>query len=576
MKFPMTWDLERIFEGGSQSEAFFKKLKEINEQLNTLEKEILQHAFSKIIPHIQTLALTIKEMGAFVECLLSETMKDTHAGMMRGKFRPTLTRFSNLKTHFDGALGSLADEDFQDLIKTFPSLTFPLTEKRNIAQSKLPPKQEAFINDLAMDGYDGWAELWDASIGEMDFDGLSFGQIENKLSDSNRIVRKEAFELIEKTFASRAETFAQTLNHIAGFRIQVYKKRGWESILKEPCMNNRISEKTALMIYQTIESFHKPLGSFLESKADLLGVDCLSWYDLEAPLSKAPRKIDYQTGAEMVLKAFETFSPQMAALSKRALENRWIEAEDRQGKRPGGFCTEMPLTGESRIFMTYSDTITNVFTLAHELGHAFHNAVLQPMEEMVQHPSMGLAETASTMGEMIVTQATIQAEKDPKEKLSLLDDHLSRAISYLMNIHARFSFEKAFYEKRKQGFVTSEDLSKLMEDVQRKAYGDALDTYHPLFWASKGHFYCTDEPFYNFPYTFGYLFSLGIYDFALSSENFEETFIALLEDTGRMSVEDLGKKHLQTDLSTPTFWNRGLKIIEKDIETYNRLKKEMT
>jgi len=484
----MKWNLDRVFSGGSGSKSFFKKLEEIAKELDTLEKELQGGSLSLVIPNIQTLALTLKEMEAFVECLLSENVKDAQAVVMKGKLRPFLTRFSNLTTHFDASLGSLPEKDFNILVEQFSSLDFPLNEKRRKARDKLSPEQEAFINNLSMDGYEGWSELWDATIGEMNFNGLSFGQIENKLSDPDRNLRRKAFDLIEKNFESRAETFAQALNHLAGFRLQVYKKRNWESALKEPCDENRISEKTLHLIWDTIAEYKKPLCNFLKSKATLLGVDRLSWYDLEAPLSTTPKKIDYQRAAEIVLNSFEEFSPKMAALSKKALENQWIEAEDRKGKRPGGFCTGFPLTGESRIFMTCSNTMTNVFTLAHELGHAFHDALLQPREEMLQHPTMGLAETASTMGEMIVTQAAIKAESDPKEKLHLLDDHLSRAVAYLMNIYSRFSFETSFYEKRKEGFVSSEELSRLMEEAQKMAYGNTLDRYHPLFWATKAHF----------------------------------------------------------------------------------------
>ena len=235
----------------------------------------------------------------------------------------------------------------------------------------------------------------------------------------------------------------------------------------------------------------------------------------------------------------------MAAFAKKALENHWIDAENRLGKRPGGFCTALPLAKESRIFMTFSKTMTNLFTLAHELGHAFHNEIVFPLTEMAQDVKMGVAETASTMAEMIVTQAAIKEESDPHQRLFLLDDHLSRAVSYLMK-------------------------------AQKEAYGDSLETYYPLFWAAKMHFFFTDVPFYNFPYTFGYLFSLGIYHYALENGDFESSYLSLLEDTGRMNVEDLAKTHLQTDLSQLQFWDEGLSIIKKDIDEYIKLSKEVS
>jgi len=334
---------------------------------------------------------------------------------------------------------------------------------------------------------------------------------------------------------------------------------------------NRMELATLNAMWDTIEKNQAPLLEYLKCKAALLKTNKLSWYDLEAPLSTTNKKISYDEAAQLIIEQFNTFSPKMAEFAKKALEDQWIEAEDRSGKSPGGFCTALPIKEESRIFMTYSNTMTNVFTLAHELGHAYHNLVIFPLPEMAQHPKMNVAETASTMAEMIVTRGAIAKESDPKERLLLLDDHLSRAVGYLMNIYARFLFETNFYEERKGGFVSHDRLSSLMKDAQKKAYGDALEPYHPLFWAAKMHFFFTDVPFYNFPYTFGYLFSLGIYTQSQSDPNFEDKYIALLKDTGQMNVEELAQTHLQVDLRTPDLWQRGLDVIKKDVEEFIHL-----
>ncbi|MCP5504114.1 MAG: M3 family oligoendopeptidase [Chlamydiales bacterium] len=578
MKFPKTWNLERIYDGGSLSSSFQNCFQETKEKIDSLKILLCKKRLNESLSLSQEISFSLREMNAFVECLNAQDVNDSNASSLTGKMRTLSTEFSNLELEFDQALGSLSHQDFLNLIEIHPDISFHLEEKRKKVKDKLPFEKETFINDLAIDGYHGWSELWDARISEMFFPfhekRLSFGQIENKLGDPERNIRKEGFETIQKEFKGSEIVFSQILNHLGGFRLEVYKKRGWD-LLKEPLDENRMSAETLEAMWTAITNIQASLKEFLSCKSALLGIEKMSWYDLEAPLTTTSKEITYEDAAETILKQFKSFSPKMADFAKKALENHWIDAEDRIGKRPGGFCIGLPLVKESRIFMTFSNTMTNLFTLAHELGHAFHNEILFSLPEMAQDAKMGVAETASTMAETIVTQAAIKEEKDPKERLFLLDDHLSRSISYLMNIQARFLFETRFYEKRKEGFVSHEALSEIMESAQKEAYANSLETYHPLFWAAKMHFFFTDVPFYNFPYTFGYLFSLGIYHYAMEKGDFESSYIALLEDTGRMNVESLAKKHLQMDLSQPKFWDQGLSVIKKDIEEYIKLSKEV-
>jgi oligoendopeptidase F len=258
----------------------------------------------------------------------------------------------------------------------------------------------------------------------------------------------------------------------------------------------------------------------------------------------------------------------MAAFAKRAFDERWIEAEDRPKKAPGGFCTAFPLKKETRIFMTYANTFSNLSTLAHELGHAFHSHVCFDLPILAGDYRMNVAETASTMAEMIVIDAALKQQIDPSIKLGLLNDKIQRSIAFLMNIHARFIFETDFYAERKKGYVLPETLCALMLAAQKRAYLNALAEWHPYFWASKMHFYFTDIPFYNFPYTFGYLFSLGIYTHLKQKKNSEEMYIALLKDTGKMPTRELAKKHLQVDLEKAAFWEDAMHACIKDVSEF--------
>ncbi|MNJ55411.1 Oligoendopeptidase F, plasmid [compost metagenome] len=222
--------------------------------------------------------------------------------------------------------------------------------------------------------------------------------------------------------------------------------------------------------------------------------------------------------------------------------------------------------------MTFGGTVSNVSTLAHELGHAYHQYLMDELPQFNQDYAMNVAETASTFAEMIVADALVKNASDDKQKLSLLADKIGSSISFFMNIHARFLFETRFYERRKHGALSADELSLLMEEAQREAYHGALASYHPHFWASKLHFYITGVPFYNFPYTFGYMFSTGLYARAQrEGESFAAKYDALLQDTGRMSVEELASKHLGVDLTKPDFWREAMAVAVADVEAFLKL-----
>ncbi|SET05642.1 oligoendopeptidase, pepF/M3 family [Salinibacillus kushneri] len=422
--------------------------------------------------------------------------------------------------------------------------------------------------------------MYDTIVGSMTIpitiDGkteeLSVGQANNLSTHGNPEIRKEVFDRLEEAWSEKEELFAKTLNHLAGFRLHVYEKRGWDDFLKEPLEYNRMQKSTLQAMWNAISKHKKPFVDYLNKKAHLLGKDKLDWYDLNAPLSNDDETLSFQEGAQFILKHFHSFSPKMAQFAEKAFEEAWIEAEDRPGKRPGGFCTSFPLSGQSRIFMTYNGSMSNVATLAHELGHAFHSYTLQSMHPLNRNYAMNVAETASTFAESIVSDASVNEAKTAEQRKSLLEAKLQRSVAMFMNIHARFLFESRFYEERKQGIVPASRLNELMVEAQREAYAGAINEVHPRFWASKLHFYITDVPFYNFPYTFGYLFSLSIYAKAREEgASYEEKYMALLRDTAIMPVEELVMKHLGEDITEESFWEKGIQLCIKDVEAFIEL-----
>ncbi|WP_338552667.1 M3 family oligoendopeptidase [Paenibacillus sp. KS-LC4] len=589
--YSLTWNLDSIYAGGAGSEAFAAELAAVQEELSELEELLAAPQegaayLNKVTELVQSVLLRMRQSDSFVACLTAQNMKDKAATALNDRIKTLNAAFQGALTRYDNVLRNVDDASWAAWISegAAAEIAFSLTERREQAKEKLSPELESLIEDMAVDGYHGWGDLYNlvvsrAKFNDVDADGvkreLSAGQMFNKLSASDRTVRQAAFAEWEREWGEQADLCADALNRISGFRLKLYGKRGWESALKEPLQMNRMSEKTIGAMWSAINEGKPELVKYMQRKAKLLGVEQMDWHDMYASIGTAEKVVSYDEGAAQILEQFAKFSPELAAFSEKAFVDQWIEVEDRPGKRPGGFCTSLPKSKETRIFMTYSGTASNVSTLAHELGHAYHQHVMNDLPAYSQEYAMNVAETASTFAELIVSDSALKAAVGKDEKIALLEEKLSSAVSFFMDIHARFLFETRFYERRAEGMLTVEELNKLMEEAQREAFCGAFGQVHPLFWASKLHFYFTDVPFYNFPYTFGYLFSAGIYARAVKEgAAFADRYVALLQDTGRMTVEDLAQKHLGVNLEEPDFWREAVALTTADVKLFLEMTEE--
>ncbi len=581
-----TWDLETIFPGGSNSPEFADYLQDLANAIEAITPRVEQLTmvtplaeWQQILTEIQAIIVQSRQANAFIHCLTAQDVTDEKAKLLSSQVRQIGASFSSVMTTFDDQLKKFSDSHWKDFINQpeLADLHFILNERRNRAKNRLCAHRESLANDLAVDGYHAWSDLYYTIVGRMNIDvevdntkkTVSMGQASNLLNNPDRQLRQQVFTKYEQAWEQNSELLSNSLNHLAGFRLTLYRHREWDNVLSEPLEINRMNPATLDTMWDTITKNKAKLGQFLNRKAELLGLDKLSWYDVEAPLGSSQATMNYDDAAKFIVDQFHKFDPKLANFSAKALENRWIEAEDRPGKRSGGFCTSFPVQNQSRIFMTYSGSLSNVSTLAHELGHAYHQYVMDGIAPLNKSYAMNVAETASTFAEMLVADAAIKAAANPEERLVLLEDKIQRSVAFFMNIHARFLFETRFYDQRKKGIVSASELNKLMLDAQKEAYLDSLDQYHPYFWASKLHFYITGTPFYNFPYTFGYLFSLGIYAQAQAEgSGFAEKYRNLLRDTGRMRVEDLATKHLGVDLTKADFWQGAVNLALGDVDQF--------
>lgn len=585
------WDLTTLYAGGtSDSPAFHEHIAQIptfitqlQQAVEAVEQQPTVETIAEGLAAITEVMVNIRKISVMLSCLTAQDTTDEQAKITYGNMAPLYAQMAKLTYRFDKVIETLDDATFEAYCKA-PALAdfaFILTEKRTQTKLLLSAEEEDLITSLRANGDQAWSQLYDLLIADMTFcvtvDGkeqsLSFGQVSNLRNHPDAAVRAEVDAVIEQAFADKEQFFAHTLNHLAGFRLTAYKKRGWDDVLAEPLRINRMKRATLDAMWGAISNTRAPFVKFLQHKAQLLGKEKMTWADLEAPIADTTTQIDFQQGADFILQHFRAFGPELEGFARQAFEKSWIEAADRPNKRPGGFCTTSPLDQQSRIFMTYAGTMSNVSTLAHELGHAFHSYALRPVHPLNASYAMNVAETASTFAEMIIADAAVEAAQGD-EKIALLEDKVQRSVALFMNIQSRFLFETRFYEERKDGIVSAKRLNELMTEAQQEAYGGALATTHPHFWASKLHFYISGVPFYNFPYTFGYLFSLSIYAKAKQvGPAFEEQYMALLRDTGKMNVEDLVMKHLGEDITQPAFWQKGVDLAVKDVEAFLQLTK---
>jgi len=600
MKYVNTWDLDSIFPGGTKSQQLQDKLKTIEEDIK--EYESLIHAwdpiadnspepFKAILKKQEVIGKALGQAGTFVSMVHDAFMNDPYASVVKGQILNLYSEIQKLSTTFTKKMVCIEDEAWSKLIQDeeLQIVSFSLNEKRDKGKRLLSEEEERIITELNKDGITAWSQLYDTVVSIMtipftDKDGnqveLSVGQAMNRMySDPDINVRKQLFENWEAAWTKYAPIFADTLNHLDGYRLSLQKFHNRKHYLDEPLEFNRMTKETLDAMWGAVSNNKGPFINFLNQKAKLLGVEKLGWQDVDAPISIGDVKhtqFTYDEACDFIIENFSTFGKELASFSKHALTNRWVEAEDRPNKRPGGYCTSLPEFGESRIFMTFTGSNSDTSTLAHELGHAFHSYVMRDLPTLNRSYAMNVAETASTFAENIISNATVANAKNKEEKITLLNTKLENATAMFLNIHARFIFEKSFYEERTKGIVSEERLNELMVNAQKEAYCDALSTYHPHFWCSKLHFFISEIPFYNFPYTFGYLFSLGIYaEYIKNPDGFEEKYIALLRDSGSMKVEDLAMKHLGVDLTKEEFWAAGIQVMAKDAEEFIKLTSDL-
>ena len=586
------WNLNTLFKDKSDSPQLVELMEQMQNEIQEIAGEINSLSLSKNHPTKKTIERFLRDVGriqlslsqvtSFITCLLAENPKDKKAMALQGKNASVKAAYSSVLHRFQQFLSTMEKTIWNELLETesLKNHRFILSEWRENADSPLSTETENVIADLMSDGYHAWSDLYRSIMNNLritiDINGTkkeySIGQATNLRSAPDKEVREKAFIALENVWKGQEETMSRIINHLTGFRLQTDKNRGTLTSLEKPLKDNRIKEETLQTMWRVVSRHKQPFIAYLDHKAKMDGNKQMPSYDFWAPLKKSSPPIDYQDAIEFLLQQFHQFGPELESFARSAFEKRWIEAANRPGKAAAAFCAGFPLTGESRVFLTYDGSMTSILTLAHELGHAFHNEAMKSADPLNRKYGMTTAETASTFTEMIVLDAAIEQTEIADEKLPLLDEKIKRSVMNFMNLHSRFLFEERLYEARKEGMVAADRLNDLMHDALMEGYAGSMSHLPIHSWISTPHFYITSSPFYNFPYTFGYLFSVSLYAKALEEgKEFEQRYLALLRDTGKMTVEELASKHLGEDITQESFWEKGMGLCVKDAKDFIRL-----
>jgi pepF/M3 family oligoendopeptidase len=389
-------------------------------------------------------------------------------------------------------------------------------------------------------------------------------------------VRKDAYEAELACYPKVEKSAAFALNSIKLQVLNECRLRGFESPLDQALYNSRMSRKTLDALIGAMNDYMPKFREYLKAKGRALGHENgLPWYDMFAPMGSLDKKYTVDEAKAYLLGIFGDFDKDLHDMVKRAFEESWIDFFPRKGKVGGAFDSGVPSAKQSRVLTNFDGAFGDIVTLAHELGHAFHDQQVFSHSIIQQDYSMPVAETASTFNEVLVVSTAIERAETKEEKLALIESQLQDANQIITDIYSRYLFETSVFDNRDNEFMSPERMCELMHKAQLASYGDGIteDTLHPYMWLCKGHYYSGGLSFYNFPYAFGGLFARGLYAlYKKQGKDFVPLYKALLHATSVNNVEDTAKM-AGIDLTDKAFWCEGLQSLSDEIDEFIELTK---
>lgn len=586
------WDLTPVFPS-LESEEFSTEFARVKGEIESLaglfdrhdirarqdgkRNEGVEPVFDEITGRLNTLFRDLKVVGTYIGCFIATDAANDTAQALQAELRTAQVQLNQLWPRYTAWIGSL---DLEALLKTSGAARdheYFLRKAQITAAHQMPEPEENLAAELQTPGHSGWARLHSDLTALLTVNltlrgeeqTLPMSAVRALANDPDRKTRRAAFDAELASWKSVEVPLAAALNGIKGYQGSLRRRRGWEDDVEPTLLQNSIDRPTLSAMQQACVETFPDFRRYLSAKARALGLERLAWYDVSAPVGSGGRVYTWPQAEAFIREQFGCYSDRMASFADRAFQARWIDAEPRAGKEGGAFCTSLR-PGESRILMNYDGSFNSVSTLAHELGHAYHNLNLENCLPLQARTPSTLAETASIFCETIAFDAALE-HAGPDERLALLEVSLQRDLLVVVDIHSRFLFEQAVFERRAERELTPREFCELMLDAQRRTYGEGLDaeSLHPYMWAVKGHYY--GPTFYNYPYTFGLLFGLGLYArYREDPDGFRAGYDALLSSTGLADAPTLASR-FGIDVRSVDFWRSSLDVIRRSISEFERL-----
>ena len=551
------------------------KIKELEAFVKTADKLSLKELAESGLTLREEIETLLEKVGFYLSMRQSAESENGDIVAQMNRIMRLIADVTPFDTALDKLLAKIPDVDaLGDESELVREYNFYLKEIQKNASHLLSDEVEEMFAAMNMTAGAAWSRLqaYMTSTVEVDYNGgkVTLPEIRNLAFSPDAAVRKAAYEAELAAYEKIKDPVAFSINNIKNQVTMLCHKRGYESPIAMTLEQSRMKRETLDALMEAIKEYLPVFRKYLRKKGEVLGhADGLPWYDLFAPLGKADKTYTLEEARDYLLEVFGKFSPDMVDLMRDAFDNEWIDFYPRKGKVGGAFCAGISQCKQSRILTNYDGTFSSIRTLAHELGHAFHNRQKEDGRVLNQNYTMPVAETASTFNEVHLGQLAL-AEASNEERLSLLEYELREYNQTIVDIYSRYLFETAVFEQSQSKFLMAKDLEQLMLDAQREAYGDGLDEQflHPYMWVNKSHYYRDSLSFYNFPYAFGSLFALGLYAmFRKEGDTFVGKYEAMLKATPCCTIEEAAAL-MDIDVTKKAFWEESLAEVAKKVEEF--------
>jgi pepF/M3 family oligoendopeptidase len=540
---------------------------------------VLDRAIERLNATIQA----YRTLSAYISAFVTTDTRDTLAQARYSELQRHSARLAQLTTRFTAWIGTQDVEALLAQSEVAREHGFALRKAKISAIHLMSPAEETLYAELNLTGGAAWGKLHGNITSQLsvpiEIDGkmreTPMSVVRTLAFEADRDVRRRAYKAELAGWERVSVSLAAALNSIKGQVNVVTTRRGWATPLDAALFDAHIDQPTLDAMLGAAREYFPVFRRYLKAKAHALGLQQLTWYDLFAPMAEGNKAWRYEEANQFIVEQFETFTPRLSAFAARAFGENWIDAEPRPGKQDGAYCMWVQ-KDESRVFANYKPAFGGMSTLAHELGHGYHNMLLAGRTMLQRDTPMTLAETASIFCETIVRNAALaEAERDNDitSQIEILEASLQGSCQIVVDITSRFLLEQGVFEKRRERELSVEELNALILDAQRQTYGDGLDpdTLHPYMWAMKPHYYSAGRSYYNFPYMFGLLFGLGLYArYQQEGETFTARYDDLLASTGLDDAATLAQR-FGIDIRDGAFWRASLDQIRADVERFEAL-----